>query len=769
MITTDHETQKQFENDVRRVARQLWPDAQYGGAQLVDGLERDGVFETEDCIHLLEATVSRSRSKALDDAKKLATLAKKIQVKHPQRAVKCWFVTMGEPTADQREVISKHHGLVNALSFTQFQSKLIDVASYLDLRENYPFGSVRDPATGNPQAAIDYIPLDLIQSGNAKLWSIAELKEGLLSGARFVAFGDYGAGKSMTLREIHRELRKAYFNGRTTKFPVYLNLRDHFGQTNPAEVLERHGRNIGFLHPSHLVRAWRAGYVILLIDGFDELTTVGIQGIWKRLQDTRYRAMQAVREFIRAQANDCGIALTGRAHFFDSEKERRNALAITPAFIELTLNEFNDEQIQRYLKKRGLSGKVPSWMPSRPLLVGYLAASGILEEAIVGSRQSDQAPATDPARGWDLILDRVCAREAEIEAGIDGQTVRRILERLATIARSGQSGLGPLAREQVVAAFAEVCGYQPDEKGVVLLQRLPGLGVDRADEGTRVFLDEELADVCRAGDVIHFITDPFGMSTLAFRGAECGLGNLGIGLAVTKAQDSGLSSGKMNAVLKKAAEPGDLTFLVLDLTRIAIELGCAIESEVRLKDIYVPTIELYKGVKDSSQVCFQKCFFSVVALDPDVDAVCLPRFEGCYVDELEGRSSRKDLPDGVFDDACQIDKYSEAPETTDAIGAMDLPTGAKVLLTILKKIYLQSGSGRKENALHRGMDHHGRRLVAPVLRLLQAEKIVAPYRRGGLNMTIWVPDRTKASRVAKMITSPRTCNDPILEKASNLV
>jgi hypothetical protein len=42
------------------VARQLWPEAQYDGAQVLDGRERDGVFETEDCIHLLEATVSRS-------------------------------------------------------------------------------------------------------------------------------------------------------------------------------------------------------------------------------------------------------------------------------------------------------------------------------------------------------------------------------------------------------------------------------------------------------------------------------------------------------------------------------------------------------------------------------------------------------------------------------------------------------------------------------------------------------------------------------------
>ena len=508
--------------------------------------------------------------------------------------------------------------------------------------------------------------------------------------------------------------------------------------------------------------------MILLIDGFDELTTLGIQGLWKRLQDSRYRAMQAVREFIRDQPNDAGVVLAGREHFFDSENERKNALGLSSRFIDLSLNEFHEEQVQRYLSKRGLSGRVPGWMPSRPLLVGYLAASGLLEEILVTNANEHQLSGGDPARGWDAILDRVCAREAEIEAGIDGPTVRRILERLATMARTTDSGLGPLSREQILSAFSDICGYQPDEKGMVLLQRLPGIGIERADEGTRIFIDNALADACRAGDVIAFINDPYGTGPQIFRGAECGLGALGVGVAVMKTQESGMTSGKLNAVLRRASEVEDVNLLILDVARVMIEGGCSIDIPLQLKDIYIPSIELCQGTRDCSQLRFCDCYFSKIELDPDLDATCLPRFEACYVDEIEGRSSRKDLPRGIFDDACVFDKFSEAPETTDAIGAMDLPLGAKVLLTVLKKVYLQSGAGRKENALHRGLDHHGRRLVAPVLRLLQSEGLISPYRRGGLDMTIWVPDRTKTARVAKIITSPHTCGDSLLVKASNL-
>jgi hypothetical protein len=199
-----------------------------------------------------------------------------------------------------------------------------------------------------------------------------------------------------------------------------------------------------------------------------------------------------------------------------------------------------------------------------------------------------------------------------------------------------------------------------------------------------------------------------------------------------------------------------------------MELGHAIDPNIQLKDIYVPSLELPQEMKDCSHVHFRNCYFSKIAIDADANANLLPRFYECYCDELEGRSSLHDLPSDVFDDKCHFDKFSDSPDTTDAIGDMDLPLGMRVLLTILRKIYLQSGSGRKENALNRGLDHHGRRLVNPILRLLQGEGIVSPYRRGGLSMTIWIPDRTNYARVARIITAPRTCNDPLIEKVANL-
>src|ERR1039458_2776113 len=93
-----------FEQQVRRIARELWPDAYVSNSITLDGRERDGMFETEDCIHLLEVTVSRQKAKAEEDIKKLRSFAQKLIKQSKGKSVKCWFITRDEPTADQQAV-----------------------------------------------------------------------------------------------------------------------------------------------------------------------------------------------------------------------------------------------------------------------------------------------------------------------------------------------------------------------------------------------------------------------------------------------------------------------------------------------------------------------------------------------------------------------------------------------------------------------------------------------------------------------------------------
>ena len=491
----------------------------------------------------------------------------------------------------------------------------------------------------------------------------------------------------MTLRKIYQTLRSSHLRGQTSKFPIYLNLRDHYGQIDPAEILSRHAMLIGFAQASHLVRAWRAGYVHLLLDGFDEVSPIAIQGLWRKLRDNRYRAMEAVRRLIRDQPTESGILLAGRAHFFDNSHERHKALDSSRSAIELSLSEFTDDQINTYFQRAGISSIVPSWLPSRPLLIGYLVARGLLGDVLEGGADIEHI---SPHVGWDLLLERITSREAEIEAGIDGGTVRRILERLATKARASQDGLGSLSPDSVIQAFNEICGYNPDERGMILLQRLPGLGVDREEENSRIFIDESLADACRAGDLVAFVDSPFDFSSSVLAEMESSIGRLGIEVAAGTARAKKFSEGKINAALMAALQR-DAVYLSADICRLLLELGCGVREELTLKGILIPYLDLGASSASLSKLHFQDCWFNWIGLEATADDSRVPSFHECFVYELEGRVSSADLPSGKFDDKCVVETERRRRHRL----ALDLPLGTRVCIT---KLYERAGSGRKENA-----------------------------------------------------------------------
>ena len=757
-----HRDNEQFADDVLAIARALWPSAQFHGATFLDGREVDGAFVTEDCVHLIESTTSRQLYKAQYDVEKLHQNITRLRRKSGTRAVRGWFITKDEPTADQRKVTDKYRQDVNSLSIEQFRSRLINSSGYLAARNEHAFGSVRDPATGTINPTIEYVPLDLIKLKDGTIVSPSDLCELVSSGQTVVLLGDYGAGKSMTLRHVYQTLRKRHLTGRDKRFPIYLNLRDHYGQVDTSEILERHARSIGFPTPSHIVRAWRAGYVYLLIDGFDEVASITIQGLWRRLQDNRFRSMEMVRRLIRESRDHTGIVLVGRAHFFDSTRERHRALGLTGTFTELSLNDFTLEQIDTYLARVGIQTAVPSWLPSRPLLLGYLAAKGILREVLKRGIDRDDI---GPAAGWDTLLDSVCDREAEIEAGIDGATVRQILERLASKARASQGSLGALGPDSVVEAFRQVCGYDPDERGMVLLQRLPGLGVDREEENSRTFIDESFADACRAGDLARFVESPYDFPVSVLSDLESPIGRLGIEVAAYRLARKGCSSGKINDSLRAAGSKG-VPYLVSDIVRVLVECGFSIDNAVQIEKLLIPCFEVDGPNVDMSSVSFRDCFFYRVEVGQEIESAMQPTFQECYINELDGRVSIGDLPPGMFDSKCHIEDFVESAETTAKVLSLDLPLGTRVCITILKKMYEQRGAGRKESALHRGLDSHARRLVSDVLRVLQSEGLA--FRDKSKGTVIWRPDRRRRARVGKMMAAPTRSNDPAFQRCGAL-
>lgn len=763
MTTLHHD----FENEVRRIARAKWPSAQYSGAEMLDGRERDGIFETDDSVHFIEATVSASADKAKDDTKKLYRAIFEHNRAGTLKAGIGWFITKNEPTANQRQEVLEHgKGQVRAVSFSQFQQTLIDVRSYLAARRNHGFGSVKDFASAAKAPAIPYVEIGLSDKTGAKTFLVNELTDSLLAGGHFVITGQYGAGKSMTLREVFLRLAEKYALGKTHKFPVFINLREHSGQRHPVEILERHARSIGFESPSSLIRAWRAGFVVLLADGFDEITSLGVQGSWKKLRDLRMRSLEGIRKLIRESA-ETGIVVTGRSHYFESDRELSNALGLRDASI-LSVDEFTEPQMKSFLSRfpgEHSPSTFPAWLPTRPLLLGYLASRKLLADL------SGQDSLPDAVDGWDYLLSRIYEREAEIETNLDGATLRRILERAATVARSTEDGLGPIARSELFTVFKEVCGYEPDEQGVLAIQRLPGLGIYRAEDESRCFVDSELADVCKGHELSKFLQSPYdtakeGVWVDSMNFCDRPVGAIARELVLRKMKDADIRGLIRQAVVflnsrtDLACSRGDIAALLLH-GQIELDIAFAV-SEINFTG---DLIEFDEQSHDLRLLKFSHCLFENIALHSGMVAKNLPYFDHCLIEQVGGRVSSSDLPRERFLETCEFSGFDHALTGT-AIRAIKMSVGEKVLLVTLRKLFVQSLSGRAESAIYRGLDVDERRYVPEVLKLLKRHGLAIEFSRG--DGVVWLPVRKTLERVRQILRAPAESGEIVVVEARSL-
>lgn len=619
---------------------------------------------------------------------------------------------------------------------------------------------MRDPDSNRAVTELEYVTLDLIDK-TGTIHSVAHLADSLLNRERVVLLGDYGAGKSATLREIFLAVARRFRSDIAYRFPILLNLRDHHGQTDPVEALERHARRLGFSSPASLVRAWRGGFAVLLLDGFDEIAAAGWAGKTRRLRDLRYRSMELIRGFIRDTPSDSGVIISGRAHFFDGPHEMREGLSLDTSFEILTVSEFTDKQVEQYLGARGWKDPVPDWVPARPLLLGYLAARGLLQEAL--SVEADSGPAV----GWNGLIERISIREAEIEAGIDPGTVRRLIEQLAELARSSADGLGPLTSDQIVATFTRVCGYPPDDQGAVLLQRLPGLGASSAEDGTRQFIDLDFAVAASGGAVFDYMSDPYSRAPDADTW-QSSLWALGADVAALRCRAAKLPAGKILAALNEAMKSGRTAPVCADIVLVMNSWGFNYTTpQLFVKEVLIPEITLGETDANLSGVEFQDCVLGRVDLAANLSPTMLPRFVRCFVGNLEGRTGQRDLPTSVFRE-CTIEAFESEAGTTNAILSLSLPLGTKVVLTLLKKLYAQRGRGRRESALFRGVDVRAQQLVEPALQLLRRKGFAVRTKQG--EQVVWMPTRSPGvrQRALSSLAAPHASDDPLIRESREL-
>ncbi|MCS6781026.1 MAG: NACHT domain-containing protein, partial [Geminicoccaceae bacterium] len=730
--------------------------------------ERDAVFVTEDAVHVVEATVSRAKQKAIDDCKKTARLIESLRKRHPDKDIRGWLVTRDTPTAEQVEAVRMLGGSrVRIVSFDRFCKKLVDVFSYLQARTDHYFGSARNLADLDDFEAVGpYVPVAFERidreddvTGRSR---VDDVITALRAGEKIVSTGDYGSGKSMALREIFFRLKAQREAGGLDRFPVYVNLRDHWGQSNPSEVLERHARRMGFPYPYQSVRAWKAGLAILLLDGFDELAAEGWSGRQDRVREIRRKATAVVAALVKETPKESGIVVAGRSQYFDSTEEMISALGFPKSVTHLNVGDFTEEEVRLYLEKLGQVVTVPDWLPSRPLLLGHLATRNLLRGL---SEEAKQAR----GRGWHALVNMICEREAALpQAEIEAHELRDVLARIATKARGTEDGLGPLRPEDLFRAYQQIMRTEPGDAARPLLLRLPDLaGASAAEAGSRKFVDGDFVQAAAAFDIVRFLQS-HDLRQPELKEVEAPIEPLGAEVASIEAREREIEAKQVSEAVRLAAQDPDAHVLALDCLRVAEQLDVLDRCpDVVLDGIETPEIDLAEDWPILARAEFQDCVVHDLRVPERPPRPPTPRFrKKCIFGLVIGRTGQKDLPEGWFDDSCAFEKFTSIDPNTASIMRSNLPVPVKVLLTVLKKLFRQRGAGRREGAFYRGLDSQAQRFVAAVLEIVKSEDLAEPTLQN--RTKVWVPLRSAQQRVLEILEAPSRSRDPAIEKARRL-
>ena len=741
-----------FEHEVRGIARALWNLAPgEGSAEFINNDEIDCVCRTEELIHLIECSTDRRLEKFQRQVTKL--ISAKQYLERNGETVKLRIVSGEEPTPQQRSH-AKGQG-ITALSIQEFRRGLLSSRQYLESRWTYRFGSATDPEYEGYQLSDDeYVEQPLTVINSKVTYEVNDICKLLREGKIVVLIGPFGAGKSLTVREVFKYLRRDFYRNQAGPTPIAINLRDHWGQPSVDEVLRRHGNRIGFDKPEQLVRAWNAGQLLPLLDGFDELASPVMPTTKDAIRQSREEALKVIQAFMHDVRGKSGVLLAGRDHYFDSIDEARKLMRLPQGTIFIEVGEFSEDQTVEYLQKRNIRQELPSWLPRKPLLLGYCASRGLLQEVV--SIPGDEGVAL----AWDQFLDRICEREADLSQVITSDAMRQLLENLSTRARNLSKGSGPLLDSDLSDAYRKITGNEPLEAARTLLQRLPGLTARDQEVGARSFVDDEMLEALQAGAVARFIQEPY--TDCEIRSPVYPLTDFGCSVALHLTNQLGVKGTQYLVAAKEAMHRWSEPTLALDSILTGASAG-----EDRTFD--AQDLKIVDGLADVIDLedhpivnlSLQGCMINRLRYEPHGSNI---RLNSCQVLKLEGIANARALPERF--EACNIDEFDDR-DTNAAIVRSTLRDPVKVLLIIVRKLFLQRGSGRLDSALTRGVDNSLQRYVVPVRDLLVSRGIVYSHVTNG--RTIWHGNRMHRSQMLQLRERPMWSDDQLVRDVEALV
>lgn len=438
--------------DLERLVRTV-AEAKFGAtarAEDIAGVKCDCVLHLDDgSVVLIE--ISKETS-----IEKLRTDLAKFNVLRPHffnRNVfpKCYFITLSDPTPSLIASAGSNH--VQVFSILQFIGTMLGLLQYATERRKYAFGSAVDLYSGKPDHT-KYIPVTYI-SDNNEAYTVARIAREIVDGRTIVLVGDYGSGKSRCVKEVFEHILASQQDH--YKNPVAINLRDNWGLKRAQEILTRHFTDLGLTDVlTHAIRVAYSPVTLYLLDGFDEIGAQTWSDDPTKLVEIRQQSLVGVKDLIAHSKG--GILITGREHYFNDDAELVICLGIdkkNPLFLrcndQLSGREFSDMLGRQ-------SPDLPVWLPKKPLIATIMRD--------IDSKALDQLLSTTAGEVdfWNLLIDTFCEREATINPILDAAIIRSLYTKIARLARTTKTPLGPISIKQINEAFEQTTGRPPTDE-----------------------------------------------------------------------------------------------------------------------------------------------------------------------------------------------------------------------------------------------------------------------------------------------------------------
>jgi len=281
-------------------------------------------------------------------------------------------------------------------------------------------------------------------------------------------------------------------------------------------------------------------------------------------------------------------------------------------------------------------------------------------------------------------------------------------------------------------------------------------------DGSRRFVDVSLVDAARAGDVLAGILEPNAPNPLVemTNSITC-LDEVGIAVAAARLEEETFANaGLAYSSAVTCQRRGASDAVTADIIRVAGRLWPKESSRTPIA-VHEVDFRSFSLTAEAAQgygwLSFHDCIIQDLDLT-DHDGYTLPHFQNCLIGHVTGVASEVSLPSERFV-GCEVDSFDAQTSTAKGILTLKTTPMNKVLLTILKKIYAQRGTGRKESALFRGLDAKHREFVQEALQRLTAEGLVVPARSG--NTRLYLPVRGAAGRVRRVLQAPLSNDDSL--------